>query len=104
VSFSLWLYPSSDVNPRETAVVRQESESPNDRNDRGNVECILWITKNQTFVLGIRKASAWYTKHLKLTRPAVRGHLAQLPTIVLLTEDAANREKAGKEGITAMSG
>jgi exosome complex exonuclease DIS3/RRP44 len=41
--------------------------------------------------LGIRKATAWYDSHLK-------------STVVLMTEDAANREKAEKSGITSTSG
>ncbi|OSD00737.1 RNB-domain-containing protein [Trametes coccinea BRFM310] len=71
----------------ETAVIREEGESPNDRNDRG-----------------IRKATAWYNNHVSLARPPVRGQAKPpLPTIVLLTDDVANRQKAEKEGLTCMS-
>jgi exosome complex exonuclease DIS3/RRP44 len=64
----------------ETAIVREEGETPNDRNDRG-----------------IRKAAAWYSSHLKLNRPPIRGQgPPKIPTIVLMTEDAANRQKAEK--------
>ncbi|KAF8870959.1 hypothetical protein BD779DRAFT_1720386 [Infundibulicybe gibba] len=58
----------------ETAIIREENESPNDRNDRG-----------------IRTAAAWYSSHIK-------G-----PTIVLMTEDVANRQKAEKLGIKCVS-
>ncbi|KAJ3529635.1 hypothetical protein NM688_g7830 [Phlebia brevispora] len=71
----------------ETAVVREEGESPNDRNDRG-----------------IRKATSWYNTHISLARPPIRGQPQQvLPTVVLLTDDVANRQKAEKEGIRCMS-
>ncbi|KAH9911776.1 RNB-domain-containing protein [Epithele typhae] len=71
----------------ETAIIREEGESPNDRNDRG-----------------IRKATSWYKSHLALARPAVRGQsVPPLPSIVLLTDDAANRQKAEKEGLTCLS-
>ncbi|KAI0076851.1 RNB-domain-containing protein [Panus rudis PR-1116 ss-1] len=71
----------------ETAVIREEDESPNDRNDRG-----------------IRKAAAWYNTHLSLSRPPVRGKPnAPLPVAVLLTDDVANCQKAEQEGIPCIS-
>ncbi|KAI0318354.1 RNB-domain-containing protein [Amylostereum chailletii] len=71
----------------ETAVVREERESPNDRNDRS-----------------IRKATAWYNSHIALNRSPVRGKpTAPLPPVVLLTDDVANRQKAEKEGIRGFS-
>ncbi|ETW85530.1 putative exoribonuclease [Heterobasidion irregulare TC 32-1] len=71
----------------ETAVVRENGETPNDRNDRG-----------------IRKGTAWYNSHLSLTRPVIRGQTApSIPTVVLLTDDVANRQKAEKEGIQCLS-
>ncbi|KAI0050008.1 mitotic control protein dis3 [Auriscalpium vulgare] len=71
----------------ETAVVREEGETPNDRNDRG-----------------IRKGTAWYNSHISLTRPTIRGQPPPtLPTVVLLTDDVANRQKAEKEGIPSLS-
>ncbi|KAF7800188.1 hypothetical protein EIP86_011435 [Pleurotus ostreatoroseus] len=71
----------------ETAVVREEEESPNDRNDRG-----------------IRKATSWYNTHISFARPPIRGQERQaLPTVILLTDDVANRQKAEKEGIKCMS-
>ncbi|KZP33106.1 RNB-domain-containing protein [Athelia psychrophila] len=66
----------------ETAIVREDGESPNDRNDRG-----------------IRKATAWYNSHISLVH---RGK-QKLPTVVLMTEDVANRQKAEKDGITSIS-
>ncbi|KAF9266998.1 RNB-domain-containing protein [Marasmius fiardii PR-910] len=71
----------------ETAIIREENETPNDRNDRG-----------------IRKATEWYNAHISLTRPPVRGKPPPiLPTAVLLTEDATNRQKAEASGIVAIS-
>ena len=50
-------------------------------------------------------ATAWYNSHLKLNRPPVRGQRpTKVPTVILMTEDAANRQKAGKSGITSTSG
>ena len=48
---------------------------------------------------GIRKAVSWYNKHL-----ASMNNSPRIPTIVLLTDDVANRQKAEKERITAISG
>ncbi|KAI0060894.1 RNB-domain-containing protein [Artomyces pyxidatus] len=70
----------------ETAVVREEDESPNDRNDRG-----------------IRKGTSWYNSHISVTRPTTRGQITPLPSVVLLTDDVANRLKAEKEGIPCLS-
>ncbi|TFK48126.1 RNB-domain-containing protein [Heliocybe sulcata] len=61
---------------RETAIIREDNETPNDRNDRS-----------------IRRAAAWYQSHLPATSARV----------VLLTDDAANRRKAQAEGITVSS-
>ena len=73
---------------RETAIVREENETPNDRNDRG-----------------IRKSVSWYTSHLSQSRTRARVTSQSIPpTVVLLTEDAANRQKAQAQGIVAMSG
>ncbi|KAF8714246.1 hypothetical protein AX14_012862 [Amanita brunnescens Koide BX004] len=70
----------------ETAVVREENETPNDRNDRG-----------------IRKSVSWYTAHLAQSRARTRvASQSKPPTVILLTEDAANRQKAQAEGIVAM--
>ncbi|CAA7262309.1 unnamed protein product [Cyclocybe aegerita] len=71
----------------ETAIIREDGEAPNDRNDRG-----------------IRKATAWYNSHVSINYLPIRGQATpKLPTIVLMTEDAANRRKAEQSGITAMS-
>jgi exosome complex exonuclease DIS3/RRP44 len=54
---------------------------------------------------GIRKAAAWYTSHISTNRPPVRGQPPpKLPTVVLMTEDAANSQKAQKSGIVSTSG
>ncbi|KAJ7618363.1 RNB-domain-containing protein [Mycena rosella] len=69
----------------ETAIIREDNESPNDRNDRG-----------------IRKATEWYNTHIGLSRPIIRGQeKPKFPTVVLMTEDAANRKKAEESGIIA---
>ncbi|KAF9654049.1 RNB-domain-containing protein [Thelephora ganbajun] len=71
----------------ETAVVRVQDETPNDRNDRG-----------------IRKATAWYSSHISLINPPVRGqHPKPKPIVVLLTDDLQNRIKGEKEGIKCSS-
>ncbi|KII94407.1 hypothetical protein PLICRDRAFT_100657 [Plicaturopsis crispa FD-325 SS-3] len=71
----------------ETAIIREEGESPNDRNDRG-----------------IRKATSWYNSHISLMHPPVRGQPEPiLPTVVLMTDDFANRQKAEKEHIPCIS-
>ncbi|KAF7340136.1 Exosome complex exonuclease dis3 [Mycena venus] len=71
----------------ETAIIREDNESPNDRNDRG-----------------IRKATEWYNTHIGLSRPVIRGQpKPKIPTVVLMTEDAANRKKAEESGIAATS-
>jgi hypothetical protein len=55
--------------------------------------------------VGIRKAAAWYTSHISTNRPPVRGQAPpKLPTVVLMTEDAANSQKAQKSGIVSTSG
>lgn len=54
---------------------------------------------------GIRMATAWYNAHQSLSRPPVRGKPSRpLPTVVLLSDDVANRQKAEKEGLACMSG
>ncbi len=58
---------------RETYIQAEPGESPNDRNDRA-----------------IRVAAKWYRDRL----PGMR--------VVLLTDDVANRRKAGVEGLEAM--
>ena len=64
-----------------------------------NVTCV------PTAALGIRKATAWYNSHLKLNRFPVRGQSPpKVPTVVLMTEDAANRQKAENSGIASTSG
>ncbi|KAH9977177.1 hypothetical protein BGW80DRAFT_1443481 [Lactifluus volemus] len=71
----------------ETAVIREAGETPNDRNDRA-----------------IRIGAAWYNTHISLTRPLIRGQPKPiLPTILLLTDDVANRLEAEKNGIPCSS-
>ncbi|TFK73064.1 RNB-domain-containing protein, partial [Pluteus cervinus] len=71
----------------ETAIVREEGETPNDRNDRG-----------------IRRATQWYNSHISVARPPIRGRPTPiLPTVVLLTQDVANRQKAEEAGLICAS-
>lgn len=46
----------------------------------------------------IRRAAAWYNTHIVAHLPAAH------PTVVLLTDDAANRTLAEKDGVVALSG
>ncbi|KAG8287842.1 exosome catalytic subunit dis3 [Homalodisca vitripennis] len=64
---------------KETYVERLPGEKPNDRNDRA-----------------IRMTAAWYMSHLSLDLRNM--------SIVLLTDDVANRDLAKKEGLLAVSG
>ncbi|KAF9243101.1 hypothetical protein BU15DRAFT_86519 [Melanogaster broomeanus] len=71
----------------ETAIVREEDETPNDRNDRG-----------------IRKGAEWYNTHLSLARPPTRGQKPnRIPQVILVTDDAANRQKAEIENLPCVS-
>ncbi|XP_046670667.1 exosome complex exonuclease RRP44 [Homalodisca vitripennis] len=63
---------------KETYVERLPGEKPNDRNDRA-----------------IRMTAAWYMSHLSLDLRNM--------SIVLLTDDVANRDLAKKEGLLAVS-
>lgn len=63
----------------ETNVTREQGETINDRNDRA-----------------IRRAAQWYTHHLQ-------GAIKNVPSIVIITNDAENRRKAKAEGIEAYS-
>jgi hypothetical protein len=65
---------------------------------------MLLASGSNTGHAGIRKAAAWYTQHIELSRPPIRGKAApKRPTVVLLTEDVANRQKAEKDKIVALS-
>ncbi|KAF8999767.1 hypothetical protein BDQ17DRAFT_1360335 [Cyathus striatus] len=70
----------------ETAIIREDGETPNDRNDRG-----------------IRRATKWFTEHFSLAHSPVCGKAQQPPTMVLMTEDVANRDKANLDSITSIS-
>ncbi|KAG6808306.1 hypothetical protein H0H92_004576 [Tricholoma furcatifolium] len=89
----------------ETAIIREEGETPNDRNDRGMRSFYAPVSyANSNLRTGIRKATAWYREHISLTWPTIRGQAPpKLPTVVLLTEDAANRQKADQAGISCIS-
>ncbi|KAJ8027840.1 Exosome complex exonuclease RRP44 [Holothuria leucospilota] len=70
-------YVFSNEYHKETFIERLGGETANDYNDRV-----------------IRKAATWYSQHLEKNGENV-------PKIVLLTNDRANREKAKNEGIIA---
>ncbi|KAK7753753.1 exosome catalytic subunit dis3 [Diatrype stigma] len=65
----------------ETYVTREQDESINDRNDRA-----------------VRLAVKWYNGHLKLEK--TKGHI---PTVVMLTDDKGNLEKARTEDVPAIT-
>ncbi|KLO07368.1 RNB-domain-containing protein [Schizopora paradoxa] len=66
----------------ETACIRLDGETPNDRNDRS-----------------IRKASDWYKSHISQVFGRNPQNISTLPTVLLLTDDAANRKFCDAEGI-----
>lgn len=70
---------------RDTYIERDSGESVNDRNDRA-----------------IRVATAWYESHLLLSQFERRQ--SERIRIVLLTDDANNRDKAQKEGLLSATG
>lgn len=70
---------------RDTYVERIGGEKPNDRNDRA-----------------IRVAAAWYESHLSQSQKDLNPD--QQVRVVILTEDAANRDLAKRDGILACSG
>ena len=67
----------------ETYIAREAGESINDRNDRA-----------------VRRATAWYTEHLKHATKA-SGRKKPLPTIVMLSDDRENLRKAKEAQVTA---
>ena len=80
---------------RNTFVLRQTGESPNDRNDRA-----------------IRKIAQFYSEHLKNQSNIKRlfkmtdaklSTCLSLVSIVLLTDDIANRDHARSDGLLAFS-
>ncbi|KAG9322667.1 hypothetical protein KVV02_007934 [Mortierella alpina] len=71
-------YVFSNEHHRETFIEKLKDESPNDRNDRA-----------------IRVAAKWYANHIRNLKPEV--------SIVLMTDDAANRAKAIADGLQAVS-
>ena len=74
-------YVFANEHHRETFIERKEAESANDRNDRS-----------------IRVAVNWYNKHLQ---QVIKGREAPPPTVVLITNDRDNRQKATEMGIEA---
>ncbi|KAL9708684.1 exosome catalytic subunit dis3 [Leucoagaricus gongylophorus] len=63
-------------------------------------------TKHQmigTIEACIRKATQWYNSHLQATRLPIHGQTTKVPTVVLMTEDAANRQIADRSGVPVVS-
>ncbi|KAG8856923.1 exosome catalytic subunit dis3 [Tulasnella sp. 330] len=72
---------------KDTAVARRQEETPNDRNDRG-----------------IRLATKWYNTHLIKSHTLSRSQKPiGTPVVVLLTDDAANRQLAQSEQILCVT-
>ncbi len=77
---------------RNTFILRKPGESPNDRNDRA-----------------IRKIAQFYNEHLKQQskkqkkRKTNSNYILYLVSIVLLTDDIANRDLSRQEGLIAYS-
>lgn len=95
----------------ETAVVRAQDESPNDRNDRGMRVFLIFTffsalrSTSGPRALGIRKATAWYSSHISMINPMIRGRQPKpKPIALLLTDDVQNRIKGEKDGIKCSSG
>ncbi|KAG8936120.1 exosome catalytic subunit dis3 [Tulasnella sp. 418] len=78
----IWLF-YNEFNA-DTAFFRQESESPNDRNDRG-----------------IRLAAEWYNTHVINTFPGSK--MTNKPIVLLLTNDRLNKAKAQSSKIPSSS-
>lgn len=72
-------YVFSNEHHRGTFIEKLKDESPNDRNDRA-----------------IRVATKWYGNHIKDLNPRV--------SVVMMTDDAGNRDKATADGLQAISG
>ncbi|KAF9995574.1 exosome catalytic subunit dis3 [Entomortierella chlamydospora] len=68
----------SNEHHRETFIEKLKDETPNDRNDRA-----------------IRVATKWYGNHIKNLNPKV--------SVVMMTDDVANRAKAEADGLQAVS-
>ncbi|KAG0315372.1 exosome catalytic subunit dis3 [Dissophora globulifera] len=71
-------YVFSNEHHRETFIEKLKDESPNDRNDRA-----------------IRVATKWYGNHVQNLKPKV--------SVVMMTDDAANRAKAEADSLQAVS-
>jgi exosome complex exonuclease DIS3/RRP44 len=67
---------------RDTHIERAKNESINDKNDRA-----------------IRRVCQWYSEHLESTITSKKD----IPGIVLISNDKANREQALQEGVTSLS-
>lgn len=71
---------------QETYVARDAGETINDRNDRA-----------------VRKAVEWYNQHLKEAVAAKSKLATRVPTVVMITDDRENLQKAKAEGVPAMT-
>lgn len=71
---------------QETYVARNTGETINDRNDRA-----------------VRKAVQWYNEHLTAAVAAKSKKAKRVPSVVMITDDRENLQKAKKEEIPAMT-
>lgn len=63
------------------------------------------VDERHTHIPAIRKAAQWYTTHLQTAQKRLRQtRIVKVPTVVLMTDDNANRIKARDEGGFSLSG
>jgi exosome complex exonuclease DIS3/RRP44 len=70
---------------QETYVARDAGETINDRNDRA-----------------VRKAVQWYNEHLAAAVAAKSKKAKRVPSVVMITDDKENLQKAKRENIPAI--
>lgn len=92
------------VLSRNTFVLRKAGESPNDRNDRAIRKIVQFYNEH------LKQQSKWdkwllHTLHkrVRLIHCDDMHHFSLLVSIVLLTDDVANRDLARQEGLLAYS-
>ena len=79
----------------ETFIQKEKNESPNDRNDRGMLDILSFSLEcgPKLHVKAIRTATKWYADHAPSSM-----------SILLVTDDRDNRQKAQALGLNALSG
>jgi len=112
---------------RDSATIRIDNESPNDRNDRGQslgvplLSCSSYLQNVEADQLtppsfppslrhsAIRHSLRWYNTHLAESSPSSsskgKGKASKgSPFVVMISDDVDNRKKAELEGLKAYSG